>query len=405
MTNSQESEGGLSFSTTSYTYELDFVQDDFNLRTAWLSKFIYILKATIAFSKGTVVTSAKVSWQSLLFTCFYLIFIQKRLVSFVYFLEEIKDGLVKLLMWRRGLLFRPTVHGGLLIITSSALLIGSLFTRGVAPQDFSRDQVLAAANTPETIIPEGRPRSEIIQYKVKEGDTLSAVASVYNINVDSIKWANDITKDESIQPGDVLSVPPVSGVVHKVKEGDTLDALGAKYESNAQTIADYPFNYIDDSLQLRVGQMLIIPDGKMPPPKPLPQYAPTSRPAINYVAGGSGMFSWPVAGSLNQGASWWHPAIDIGAPYGSPVGAADGGTVTYATFSGNGFGNFVIIDHGNGYTTTYAHLGSIGVHAGQVVGRGQYIGSVGCTGFCTGPHLHFEVRRAGSFVNPLSVLP
>jgi len=81
------------------------------------------------------------------------------------------------------------------------------------------------------------------------------------------------------------------------------------------------------------------------------------------------------------------------------------GTATTAGFNGYGFGNYIVIDHGNGYTSAYAHLASLNVRAGQSVGKGQLIGSVGCTGFCTGPHLHLEIKRSGSFVNPLSVLP
>src|SRR4030067_2964193 len=133
---------------------------------------------------------------------------------------------------------------------------------------------------------------------------------------------------------------------------------------------------------------------------------PTSvppAPSTYYVAGGSGIFAWPVAGTINQYPSWWHPAIDIGAPYGAPVTASAKGTVVTAGWSNLGFGNYVVIQHPNGYSSAYAHLSSLAVSAGQVVPAGKQIGAVGCTGFCTGPHLHFEVK-SGNNVKQLSVL-
>ena len=404
MTNSEESEGSFSFSTTTSIYELDFVQDDYVSRTSRFSLPLRILKGLLALAKVVSVTSLQVSWESLTFLCFYVLFVQRRIVAFIHFLEDLKDRLVRILMWRRGLLFRPTTHGSILVLGSIALVVGSLFTKGVTPQDFSRDQVLAAVNTPETIIPESRPRSEIVKYTVRKGDTLSKVASIYKINVNTVKWANNITSVDAIKPGDVLSIPPVSGIVYKVKKGNTIHSLAKKYKASAQTIADYPFNYIDDSFELRIGQTLFVPGGKIPPPTPLPQVAPPSSQPVYYAVSGSGLFGWPVKGSLNQTASWWHPAIDIGAAYGAPVAATAGGTVTTAGWSSYGFGNYVEVRHNNGYTTHYAHLGSISVGVGQSVGKGQLLGSVGCTGFCTGPHLHFEVHRNGSTLDPLSVL-
>ena len=194
MINSENTQdSSLSFSTTSYTYELDFVQDDFTFRLPWFSRPLRILRATLLRVQTATITSLRVSWESLTFLVFYLWFIQRRAVAVVYFLEDLKDTLVKVLMWRRGLLFRPTTHGGVLVLASIAFVVGTLFTSSVAIQDFSRDQVLVAANTTETLIPEGRPRSEVVKYKVQSGDTVSKVASIYQVNVDTIKWANNLS--------------------------------------------------------------------------------------------------------------------------------------------------------------------------------------------------------------------
>jgi murein DD-endopeptidase MepM/ murein hydrolase activator NlpD len=406
--NSQEADNSTSFYTT-YSYEYDFVAGQTVPVAPTLSFPRRFISNVWTGLKTFVINTARVSWEFSTFTFTYVVFAQSRVAAFVYWLESIKDLLVKILMWRRGLLFRPTVHGGILALASVALVVGGLFHSSVVPKDFTRDLVLAAANTPETIVPEGRPRSEVIKYTVVKGQTLSHIASKFKVSVKSIKWANNLTSVDKIKPGDTLSIPPITGIVHNVKKSDTITSVAKKYEANAQAIADYPFNYIDDSLSLRVGQTLMVPGGIKPEPAPI--YGPGSYPSkapVIYVAGGSGLFGWPVRGSLNQTASWWHPAIDIGAPYGSPVVASAGGKVTEAGWSNNGYGNYVVINHNNGYSTTYAHMGSVSTSSKpgiNEVSRGQQIGTLGCTGFCTGPHLHFVIYRNGSIINPLAVLP
>jgi len=139
------------------------------------------------------------------------------------------------------------------------------------------------------------------------------------------------------------------------------------------------------------------------------------------LGGGSGIFRWPERGPITQGFGCtdflgepydpscptlhFHTGIDIGCAFGTPIAAADAGIVAYVNYGwGGGYGNFVLITHGNGYSTLYAHLSSIAVAAGQPVGRGQVIGAEGSTGFSTGPHLHFEIRLNGAYQNPLSYL-
>ena len=143
------------------------------------------------------------------------------------------------------------------------------------------------------------------------------------------------------------------------------------------------------------------------PPAPTPEPRPAvMAPAVRpQVVVGTGVLVWPVAGgSISQYFSSWHPAIDIAAPYGTTVVAADGGVVIGAGWRSNGGGLVVRIDHGNGIVTAYNHLGSIAVGPGQAVARGQMIAAVGCTGLCTGPHVHFETIVGGVTVNPLRLL-
>lgn len=403
MTNLPEGESSSTFITTTYPYDLRVVETSPATGFLPFSLAKLLFRDCWLFARVLATNLFSLSWEGVTFFARYLLFIQTKTVSFVYFLEGVKDLFVRTLMWRRGLLFRPATHGGVMMIASVALLVGSLFKTAVIPTDFTRDTVLAAQNTPETIIPEGRPRSEVIKYPVKEGDSVSNIAAVYNISADTIKWANNLESVDEIKPGDNLSIPPVSGVVYTVAAGDTLASIASKYEADQQTIFDYPFNYIDDSLALTVGQTLIVPGGKIPPPKPI--YRSSSR-QLAYVAGGSGLFSWPVAGGISQFPSWWHPAIDIAVPYGTPIYAAYAGTVTAADYSRYGYG-YHVVTVGGGYTNLYAHLSAINVQVGQVVAKGQLVGAVGCTGRCTGPHLHFEAHREsdGAAVNPLSLLP
>jgi murein DD-endopeptidase MepM/ murein hydrolase activator NlpD len=129
---------------------------------------------------------------------------------------------------------------------------------------------------------------------------------------------------------------------------------------------------------------------------------------------GTGRLAWPVSGPVVSGFGWrmhpifhtrkFHTGIDIAAPYGAPIHAADGGTVIYAAAM-SGYGNVIVIDHGGGLSTLYAHQSSFAVGPGSTVSRGQVIGYVGMTGYTTGPHLHFEVRVHGAPVDPLAYLP
>ncbi len=397
MTNTESTEGSSSFYTTS-VFDLDFLSREVTQRKA----VSYPSVAGRIFSvfspiKSLLLFSLRLSWESVVFSAVFLFFVRKKAVSFVYLLENIKDKIVSVLMWRRGLLFKPSTHGGLLAIGSVALVIGGLFQASVIPKDFTRDSVLAATNTSETLIPIGRPRTEAVNIKVQDGDTLSSVAAKYSVSVDSIKWATGLNSD-NVKPGDGLTIPPITGIIYKVKSGDSLQSIAQTYKANAQAIADYPFNFIDDSLSIKEGQVLVVPDGIKPTP------AVAFRPSPAFIANGSGFFGWPLpGGEISQYPSWWHPAVDISAPYGSPIYAAASGTVVDSSFQGGGFGNYVIVSSSDGYTEAYAHMSAKVLGLGAQVARGQLVGYVGCTGRCTGAHLHLEVRRNGAPVNPLSL--
>lgn len=316
-------------------------------------------------------------------------------------------------MWRRGLLFRPATHGGVVVLAVVAIIFGSVFGKsGVQAQNLQADEgsVLQTQTDSETILPQNRPRTDIVNYEVKGGDTISTIAESYNVTNDTILWANDIKDVSGIKPGQLLKIPPVTGILHKVGSGETLESVAKKYKADTQTIADFPGNSIDDSFSIKAGQELVIPNGSINVPAPVRSTALASAPRSggtgNASPRGSGQFRWPLNGGLSQYSSFFHPgAVDITDPVGTPIGAADSGRVITVEKLGYGYGWHVIIDHGNGLTSLYAHMSALYVTVGQNVSKGQTVGALGLTGRTTGPHLHFETRRNGSPVNPLSLLP
>jgi murein DD-endopeptidase MepM/ murein hydrolase activator NlpD len=251
---------------------------------------------------------------------------------------------------------------------------------------------------------------EIQQYIVQPGDTVLGIAEKFGLKPETIQWANpglEVNAD-LIRPGDPLNILPVDGALHTITSGDTLLSIANKYKVTVEDIINYPGNNLSGpDAPLTIAGKLVIPNGTKPfVNQQAVAYNSTASPApVNATIGG-GNFVWPTSGSINQRYWGGHGGIDIGAWTGAPVKAADGGYVAVATGGWNaGYGNHVIIDHGNGFVTLYAHLNSIYVKPGESVVAGQQIGSVGNTGNSTGPHLHFEIRYQGVPRNPLSYLP
>lgn len=344
--------------------------------------------------------------------------------------ESFKNRSVDVLMHKRGRFQKQVWHTSMLGLASVGVLssgviggdsmVASSFP-GIGGQDprmiqtfdpFTSGVSLDNFVDFETSVSE-KPRSEIIDYEVKSGETLSQIAQKHGIDVETIKWANDITSVNAVKPGQILKILPVSGVAHTVKAGDTLESVAKKYSASDQAIVDFPFNDIPDDFKLKVGQVLIIPDGTPPEtkiPAPPKRKGPTSimqgPAAPSFNAPGGGSFRWPTTTSgISQYFAWYHPGLDLPNRSAPPVVAADGGTVVVAGWPDNyGYGNRVIIDHGNGYKTLYAHLSNVYVSTGQKVSQGQVIGQMGTTGRSTGIHLHFEIHYKGIAVNPLAIL-
>ena len=242
-------------------------------------------------------------------------------------------------------------------------------------------------------------------YVVRNGDTVAAIAKMFNVSVNTILWANDIKKGDKLTEGDVLLVLPMNGVNHIVKSGDTLKKIAKKYSVDVSDII--AVNDVTLDSDLVVGQELIVPDAQMSDEggsKPV-SVQDTKKDQDYYInhpiiKNAVGYFINPCpTGHKTQGLHD-HYAIDIGAPVGTPIYASASGSVIFAKagtksrYSNGGYGGLVILVHPNGTQTYYAHQSRLAVSSGQNVSQGDIIGYVGSTGHSTGPHLHFEVRGA-----------
>lgn len=235
----------------------------------------------------------------------------------------------------------------------------------------------------------------VITYTVREGDSLWSIAARFGLDVDTLRWSNEdlVRNPDLLSVGQELAILPVKGAYHTVQTGETVDSIARAYRVTPTMIIDYPLNDLQPPYPLKEGQKLVIPGGRRELHWPKPDLSPGSP------------FAWPVAGQITQGYSEKHPALDLGAPYGSPVYAAQAGTVTHSGWARTGYGYTVILDHGEGMQTLYSHMKGTWVTVGQKVERGQLIGEVGSTGHSSGPHVHFEIRVDGQRVDPSGYLP
>lgn len=234
---------------------------------------------------------------------------------------------------------------------------------------------------------------QITTYTVRSGDTLSEIADMFGVSVNTILWANDLKRGSIVKVGDVLVILPVSGVQHTIKKGDTIDSLAKKFKTDPGDIL--AFNGLDPEEKLKVGSTIIIPDAEII----IPQTAPSSSGSSMVRGGGPsliGYFMRPIAGGRKSQGIHGYNGVDLADSCGMPVYASASGDVLIAKNNGwnGGYGSYVVIAHPNGTQTVYSHLSKLLVGSGWHVAQGLQIGTIGSTGRSTGCHVHFEVRGA-----------
>jgi LysM repeat protein len=250
-------------------------------------------------------------------------------------------------------------------------------------------------------------RKKNIEYIVQSGDVIGTIAQKFGVSANTILWENDLTWSSTIRPGQKINILQDSGVNHEVVSGDTVLAIAKKYQADAKDVVEA--NKLADSSDISIGDLLFIPEGVRPtrvvssyrpPTNNTPSVTPPSASDINTGT----KLLWPVLSHrITQYFHWGHTGLDVGDKMGNPIYAAETGKVERAGWA-KGYGYNIIINHGNGLKTLYAHNSKLLVSAGDSVSRGQTIALIGSTGWSTGPHIHFEVRVNGVRKNPLNYI-
>jgi len=301
----------------------------------------------------------------------------------------------------------------------------SIYIVNPEPQEMEEEATPEAEPTPE---PTPEPQPAFIVYTVQPGDSVASIAEAYGIDVDYLLWNNaELYEDpDLLLVGHKLQIPTVNGLIYNVKLGDTLSDIASFYQIDVPSILAFVPNSIASADTVIEGMVLVLP-GAVPPPPPIPaavtaveatnpepEPAPEPPPpAPEPPPPASTGYIWPFSGSISspfgeyRGGNSYHMGMDIDAfgRYGAPVVAAASGTVVLVASMDWGLGAYIVIRHADGSETVYAHLSAVYVAQGQSVAQGEQIGAIGCTGYCTGPHLHFELWIGGSAVNPLAYLP
>lgn len=321
---------------------------------------------------------------------------------------------------------RPVTLGGAVPTVTPTIPLPSINVPSIA----MAAQGIARLTVPHTSLP-SRPRFEITKYEVKGGDTLIDIATRFGLSPKTLLWGNYETladDPERLAIGQKLNILPVDGVLHSWSAGESLVKVAEFFKVTPDAIIDWPGNHLTresvgdlSSPNIPVGTPIVIPGGQRDfiswtAPR-ISRTDPSTGKSLGagacgqVVSGAVGVeiFVWPTTERFISGYSYTpdtnHFGIDIGGKLGNPIYAADNGVVVYAGWSEQGYGNLVIIDHGNGWQSLYAHLSELYVDCGTSVYQGATIGLMGSTGRSSGPHLHFELR-SDTFgrVNPMDFL-
>lgn len=280
-----------------------------------------------------------------------------------------------------------------------------------------------------TLLPP-KPRASVTEYEITTGDTLFGIAEKFGLKPESLLWSNrHILGDNphNIFPGVTILIPPFDGAIYQWHTGDGLNGVSSFYNVTPDVIINWKDNNLNlDTLgdlslpNIAEGTLLFIPNGYGEFTDWLERYT-RDKPAVSMVGGntcgvitagyiGYGTYVWPTTDTWISGYEYSpstnHRGIDIGGVTGNPIYAVDAGVVVYSDWNQNGYGNLIVVDHGNGWQSVYAHLDGFRKYCGENVEQGEEIGTLGNTGNSSGPHLHFELRNEQfGAVNPHDFLP
>ncbi|MBI4224729.1 MAG: peptidoglycan DD-metalloendopeptidase family protein [Candidatus Sungbacteria bacterium] len=279
-----------------------------------------------------------------------------------------------------------------------------------SPLSVMQDNALVGSLNPLGVMSENG-QDKIVAYLVQPGDTGRGIANKFGISFNTLLWANDLKSSSEIKAGDSLVILPVSGIQYDVRKGDSIDSIVKKFKPKDMTdetdILSFKadilsFNNLAVNEDIEAGSTILIPDGELIAP-PAPSKSPRS-PAPS--SGNSsrfanlpeyrGYYMRPVIGGRRSRGVHGYNGVDLANSCGLPVLASANGTVIIARTSGwnGGYGKYVVINHGNGTQTLYAHMSALFAVPGQHVDQGVQIGNIGSTGNSTGCHVHFEIRGA-----------
>lgn len=277
-----------------------------------------------------------------------------------------------------------------------------------------------------------RPRQEVIKYTVIEGDTIFGISEKFGLKPETVLWANyNILIDDphALKAGQELNILPVDGTYHQWQQGEGLNGVAKYYGVSPEDIVNYPANNLEMAAvgdltnpNIKPGTWLVVPRGRREfiswsAPLGVTRENPASARvlgpgACDPVSGGAvgyGAFIWPAnkhyLSGFDYSPSANHWGIDLAGNTGEAVYATDAGVIVYVGWNNYGYGNMIMVDHGNNFQSLYAHLSAYNVGCGQSVGQGDVIGAIGSTGNSSGSHLHFEIRAISSFANPWDMLP
>ncbi len=341
-------------------------------------------------SSNSVLSKRVIVWTMIFSACL--------ITAYVSFIETANAGLFSFVssMFGEQASAKTTVRSAVSLNSQSLALLQAAVNRDPNPEKnadiipVEHGNVLVADIATQDTGTIEHASSQISTYVVRSGDTLSGIAEMFDVSVNTIIWANDLSKGSALKVGQKLVILPVSGIKYTVKKGDTISGIVSRYKADLSEVLEY--NDLTATSALTLGQSIIIPDAELSNVSSGTKIG-DSKSSISAPAG---YYMRPISGGYRSQAVHGHNGIDLAAPVGTPIYASAGGTVIVSKSSGwnGGYGNFVIISHQNGTQTLYSHMSKVLATVGETVKKGDQIGAIGMTGITTGPHIHFEVRGA-----------